>query len=109
GARFCPSFIETGRCFRLTLLFLPVPSTSGIAGTSGTRAPAAHSVYRNPSTMTQPSLKQLEQHDAFIRRHIGPDAAQTQAMLDTLGVASLEELIEKTVPAAIRKSDDLDL
>nr|WP_010133584.1 aminomethyl-transferring glycine dehydrogenase [Microbulbifer agarilyticus] len=59
--------------------------------------------------MTQPSLKQLEQHDAFIRRHIGPDAAQTQAMLDTLGVATLDELIEKTVPAAIRKSDDLNL
>lgn len=59
--------------------------------------------------MTQPSLKQLEQHDAFIRRHIGPDAAQTQAMLETLGVASLDELIEKTVPDAIRKQDQLNL
>ncbi|GAB2902865.1 aminomethyl-transferring glycine dehydrogenase [Microbulbifer echini] len=59
--------------------------------------------------MTQPSLQQLEQHDAFIHRHIGPDAKQVEAMLETLGVASLDELIEKTVPEAIRKSDELDL
>ncbi|KUJ81465.1 glycine dehydrogenase (aminomethyl-transferring) [Microbulbifer flavimaris] len=59
--------------------------------------------------MTQPSLQQLEQHDAFIHRHIGPDEAQVKEMLETLGVASLEELIEKTVPAAIRKTDELDL
>ncbi|AWF80124.1 glycine dehydrogenase (aminomethyl-transferring) [Microbulbifer sp. A4B17] len=59
--------------------------------------------------MTQPSLQQLEQHDAFIHRHIGPDAKQVEAMLETLGVASLKELIEKTVPEAIRKTDELDL
>ncbi|WP_444932152.1 aminomethyl-transferring glycine dehydrogenase [Microbulbifer sp. SSSA002] len=59
--------------------------------------------------MTQPSLQQLEQHDAFIHRHIGPDAKQVEAMLKTLGVASLDELIEKTVPEAIRKTDELDL
>ncbi|WP_444919167.1 aminomethyl-transferring glycine dehydrogenase [Microbulbifer sp. JMSA003] len=59
--------------------------------------------------MTQPSLQQLEQHDAFIHRHIGPDAKQVEAMLETLGVASLEELIKKTVPEAIRKTDELDL
>jgi len=59
--------------------------------------------------MIQPSLQQLEQHDAFIRRHIGPDAGQVQAMLKTLGVSSLDELIGKTVPAAIRKTDELDL
>ncbi|WP_444921224.1 aminomethyl-transferring glycine dehydrogenase [Microbulbifer sp. CnH-101-G] len=59
--------------------------------------------------MTQPSLQQLEQHDAFIHRHIGPDAKQVEAMLETLGVASLDELIEKTVPEAIRKTDELDL
>ncbi|MFS1524254.1 aminomethyl-transferring glycine dehydrogenase [Microbulbifer sp. 2304DJ12-6] len=59
--------------------------------------------------MTQPSLQQLEQHDAFIHRHIGPDAKQVAAMLETLGVASLDELIGKTVPEAIRKTDALDL
>jgi glycine cleavage system P protein (glycine dehydrogenase) len=55
------------------------------------------------------SLSVLENHDAFIGRHIGPDAGQRQAMLNALGVSSLDELIEKTVPAGIRKSDALDL
>ncbi|WP_250459825.1 aminomethyl-transferring glycine dehydrogenase [Microbulbifer litoralis] len=59
--------------------------------------------------MTQPSLQQLEQHDAFIHRHIGPDSAQVEAMLARLGISSVDELIEKTVPAAIRKNDALDL
>ncbi|MGL6161685.1 aminomethyl-transferring glycine dehydrogenase [Microbulbifer sp.] len=59
--------------------------------------------------MTQPSLQLLEQHDAFIRRHIGPDQAQVREMLETLGVSSLEELVEKTVPASIRKTGELDL
>jgi glycine dehydrogenase len=55
------------------------------------------------------TLSVLENHDAFIGRHIGPNADQRQAMLQALGVNSLDELIEKTVPAAIRKTDDLDL
>ncbi|MCH9692360.1 MAG: aminomethyl-transferring glycine dehydrogenase [Gammaproteobacteria bacterium] len=59
--------------------------------------------------MTQPPLHVLEQHDAFIRRHIGPDQVQTQNMLQALGVASLDDLIAKTVPASIRKNDELDL
>ncbi|SDJ84768.1 aminomethyl-transferring glycine dehydrogenase [Microbulbifer yueqingensis] len=59
--------------------------------------------------MTQPSLLKLEQHDAFIHRHIGPDEAQIKEMLEALGVASLDELIGKTVPSAIRKQDDLEL
>ncbi|WP_193165156.1 aminomethyl-transferring glycine dehydrogenase [Microbulbifer hainanensis] len=59
--------------------------------------------------MTQPTLQQLEQHDAFIHRHIGPDPVQVQAMLEALGVSSIDELIEKTVPASIRKEDELDL
>ncbi len=55
------------------------------------------------------SLDQLTHSDAFIQRHIGPDSGQTQSMLQALGVSSLDELIEKTVPAGIRKTDDLDL
>ncbi len=48
-----------------------------------------------------PSLRELEQSDAFIRRHIGPDAAQQQSMLETLGVVSRAELIEQTLPRSI--------
>jgi glycine dehydrogenase len=39
---------------------------------------------------------------AFTKRHIGPNASETSEMLATIGTKSLEELIEKTVPASIR-------
>ncbi|GAB2922099.1 aminomethyl-transferring glycine dehydrogenase [Rheinheimera gaetbuli] len=48
------------------------------------------------------TLSQLANHEEFIQRHIGPDAAETAAMLSELGVDSLETLIAQTVPADIR-------
>lgn len=42
------------------------------------------------------------------RRHIGPSTAEMQEMLDTLGVATLDELIDQTVPENIRRTDPLD-
>lgn len=48
------------------------------------------------------TLTQLAKHDEFIQRHIGPDAAETAAMLQELGVDSLEQLIAQTVPESIR-------
>ena len=56
-----------------------------------------------------PSLTDLEQTDDFIRRHIGPDAAEQQAMLQTLGVESLDELISQTVPGSILRKEPLDM
>ena len=56
-----------------------------------------------------PSLSELEQTDDFIRRHIGPDAAEQQAMLDALGAPSLAELIAQTVPQSILRDDLLGL
>ncbi|HEY0963611.1 MAG TPA: aminomethyl-transferring glycine dehydrogenase [Pseudomonadales bacterium] len=46
-------------------------------------------------------LASLMYREAFPRRHIGPDQAQTDAMLAELGYASLDALIADTVPAAI--------
>ena len=43
-----------------------------------------------------------KQQNEFIPRHIGPDAQETKEMLKAIGVASLDELIDKTVPASIR-------
>ena len=40
--------------------------------------------------------------DSFVSRHIGPREHEIQAMLAALGVSSLDELIEKTVPGQIR-------
>lgn len=56
-----------------------------------------------------PSLSQLRDPEAFLRRHLGPDAAEQQAMLDSLGLGSRIELIEQTVPPGIRLNRALDL
>ncbi|MES3711309.1 aminomethyl-transferring glycine dehydrogenase [Pseudomonas putida] len=56
-----------------------------------------------------PSLHQLQELNPFLRRHLGPDAAEQQAMLNVLGVASRNELIEQTVPPDIRLNRPLDL
>ncbi len=40
--------------------------------------------------------------DAFQHRHIGPSARELQSMLRTLGVASLQDLVDEAVPANIR-------
>ena len=45
----------------------------------------------------------------FIPRHIGPNANETAAMLQSLGASSLEEFIEKAVPAKIRSKRALNL
>ncbi|GAA4318772.1 aminomethyl-transferring glycine dehydrogenase [Compostibacter hankyongensis] len=45
----------------------------------------------------------------FERRHIGPDEAETAEMLKTVGVDSMETLIEKALPAAIRLTRPLQL
>lgn len=56
-----------------------------------------------------PSLAQLQPADAFLRRHLGPDPAEQQAMLDFLGVSTRAELIVQTVPPAIRLNRPLEL
>ncbi|MBB1485060.1 aminomethyl-transferring glycine dehydrogenase [Oceanospirillum sediminis] len=55
------------------------------------------------------ALSDLEQHNEFTHRHVGPDAAEQKAMLESLGVSSLQELIEQTVPDSIRLDDALDM
>ncbi len=54
--------------------------------------------------MTQ-SLRQLENHEAFIDRHIGPDAQQQHEMLEAVGARSLNELIASIVPADIQLAE----
>ena len=45
----------------------------------------------------------------FIGRHIGPNDAETTEMLGKIGISTLDELINKTVPAAIRMKSELDI
>jgi glycine dehydrogenase len=52
----------------------------------------------------------FEQQTAeFQCRHIGINETDKQKMLQTIGVRSLEELVNKTVPANIRMQEPLDL
>ena len=43
----------------------------------------------------------------FLHRHIGPNAQETQKMLDELQLSSIEQLIGQTVPASIRLKKEL--
>ncbi|EAR61892.1 aminomethyl-transferring glycine dehydrogenase [Neptuniibacter caesariensis] len=60
-------------------------------------------------TQNQAPLATLEQTDAFIARHIGPSAAEQQAMLKELGVADLDQLITQTVPEDILVKSPINL
>ena len=59
--------------------------------------------------MTQPSLRSLEQHDAFVARHIGPNDAEIAAMLQALGFASLDAFTDAIVPDSIKATGTLEL
>ena len=45
----------------------------------------------------------------FVNRHISLNEADTQAMLEKVGVASMEELIGQTIPDSIRLKQDLNI
>jgi glycine dehydrogenase len=47
--------------------------------------------------------------DTFVHRHIGPDPVQQREMLASIGCTDLDELIEQTIPAAIRLERALGL
>jgi glycine dehydrogenase len=47
--------------------------------------------------------------DKFVYRHIGPNADDVQEMLRAIGVASVEELLDQTIPSDIRMQSPLNL
>ncbi len=47
--------------------------------------------------------------DEFFHRHISPLKKDTAAMLKTIGVSSLEQLIDETIPAHIRLKERMNL
>ena len=61
----------------------------------------------NPSGKT--SLEALEDRDAFIARHVGTSARDQAAMLEALGYATRDALIDAIVPEAIRLREPLPL
>ncbi|REE79991.1 glycine dehydrogenase [Lutibacter oceani] len=47
--------------------------------------------------------------DSFVLRHVGPREKGTNEMVKTIGVSSVAELIDKTIPKDIRLTNDLNL
>ncbi len=56
-----------------------------------------------------PSLSQLENATEFQARHIGPWDAEQAQMLNVIGVASRQALVEAIVPPTIRRNAPMDL
>jgi glycine dehydrogenase len=55
------------------------------------------------------STASLDPADPFLRRHLGPGDDEIRRMLDALSLSSLDELIERAVPGAIRSRSPLRL
>ncbi|MCY4118814.1 MAG: hypothetical protein OXF55_18140, partial [Caldilineaceae bacterium] len=51
----------------------------------------------------------LQRTDSFVQRHLGPDPGEVQAMLESIGLKSLDKLIEQTIPPQIRFQRSLAL
>lgn len=51
----------------------------------------------------------FEHPDKFLNRHIGPSKGDTEKMLELIGVNSLDQLINETVPEQIRLKKKMDL
>src|SRR5580698_4558540 len=50
-----------------------------------------------------------QQANEFAGRHIGPNEKETSGMLKTIGISSLDELIDRTIPASIRSRKTLNI
>ena len=61
-----------------------------------------------PSSEEMPSDRS-QNSDNFATRHIGPSPEDIQHMLEVLGIASLDDLIEQAVPPSIRQNHSLKL
>ena len=56
-----------------------------------------------------PAEMEMGSEGRFASRHIGPRSHDVEEMLGSMGLGSLAELIDQTVPESIRLKSDLDL
>ena len=64
---------------------------------------------QNSNNSTSATLRELENHEEFIARHIGISAEDEAAMLRVVDSTTRAELIDGIVPAAIRRSHPMRL
>jgi glycine dehydrogenase len=88
-------------------------SMSDIAEATMTKSqPIANGKNQEPSLTSAADgspLALLKPLDTFAPRHLGPRDEDIEQMLKTIGVDSLDTLIDQTIPAAIRLKAALDL
>ncbi|MGE5412118.1 MAG: hypothetical protein ACM3MI_14245, partial [Clostridiales bacterium] len=54
-------------------------------------------------------MKNFDFTDRFQDRHIGPNKEEISEMLSTIGVDSIDKLIDETVPEKIHNQDPLNI
>uniref|UniRef100_A0A3Q3NIX3 glycine dehydrogenase (aminomethyl-transferring) n=1 Tax=Labrus bergylta TaxID=56723 RepID=A0A3Q3NIX3_9LABR len=70
---------------------------------SGASVTTAARALRTSATVSSRQIERiLPRHDDFAERHIGPGEREKREMLDALGLETIDQLIEDTVPASIR-------
>src|SRR5205823_1883335 len=83
---------------------LYAPSAAGV-GKKSQRIDAKHSFH--PMTTKTTAAPRSSGADRFVARHVGPNDAETQAMLELLGYETLDALIDAAVPRRIRMAKPL--
>lgn len=79
------------------------------ASPSVSSPPAQTAALNGSNGHASAGLEILAHPDRFAQRHIGPPPQDVQQMVEDLGLDSLEELIDQTVPAPIRLDRPLNL
>ena len=84
---------------------------SGAAGNGLGPSSRANRAHQNeePAATARGTAALLQRTDSFVPRHLGPDHEEQEAMLQVVGAASLDQLIDQTVPAPIRSQRPLSL
>jgi glycine dehydrogenase len=54
-------------------------------------------------------MKTLQQKNEFLSRHLGPREHEIPEMLDAVGVSSIDELIDQTIPEIIRSKQQIQM
>ncbi len=63
----------------------------------------------NPAFQSHPRAATAPRLADFVERHIGPRSEEIEQMLEVLGLASLDALVEQTIPAAIRMRGEISI
>ncbi len=85
------------------------PPTTGPNGRSAAAANRPPDQAGGPVPSPDDHTGLLQRTDSFVQRHLGPDPGEVRAMLESIGLNSLDKLIDQTIPPQIRIQRSLAL